>query len=63
MQLPPLSPPVVKRNILIGAVLWLALVTILHLHLNVGWDRLANQIGVLLGQERGELIVGFLPVT
>jgi len=53
----------VKRNILIGAVLWLALVTILHLHLNVGWDRLANQIGVLLGQERGELIVGFLPVT
>lgn len=52
-----------KRKILIGALTWLALVSALHLQLNVGWDRLANKLQVLLGRERPELIVGFLPVT
>jgi hypothetical protein len=53
----------VKRNILFGAAIWLVLITTLHLHLNVGWARLASRMQVWLGNERPELVVGFLPVT
>lgn len=52
-----------KRKVFFGALAWLVLVSALHLHLNVGWARLASNVRVLLGRERPELIVGFLPVT
>jgi hypothetical protein len=38
-------------------------ITLLHVHLNVGWARLADHVRVLFGADRQELVVGFLPVT
>jgi hypothetical protein len=52
-----------KLKVLLGSLAWALFVTVLHLQLNVGWDRLGHRIKVLLGEEREELIVGFLPVT
>lgn len=52
-----------KRKVLIGAVLWTLLITLGHVQLNVGWSRLADEMRILFGQERQELVVGFLPVT
>lgn len=53
----------VKLKVLLGALVWLSLITAAHLHLNVGWERAADQVRVLLGLQRQELLVGFLPVT
>lgn len=47
-----------KLKILIGALLWTSLISGVHVHLNVGWARLA---GMMMG--RKEMLVGFLPVT
>ena len=47
-----------KARIFAGALCWLALISAVHVQLNVGWERL---LSALMG--RGELIVGFLPVT
>lgn len=47
-----------KRKVLIGALLWLILITLLHVHLNVGWGRL---VGMWHGER--DLQVGYLPVT
>ncbi|MDF1800395.1 MAG: hypothetical protein P1V81_14550 [Planctomycetota bacterium] len=52
-----------KLKVLLGATAWLLLITISHIALNIGFDKLAKQYRVMTGQERGELIVGFLPVT
>lgn len=52
-----------KRKVLFGAILWTAFITLLHVQLNVGWARVRDEIGALLGDEREELLVGFLPVT
>jgi hypothetical protein len=53
-----------KRKVLIGALLWTAFITLLHVQLNVGWMRTWNKIQAFLGDEqREELLVGFLPVT
>ena len=41
-----------------AALAWLLFITTLHVHLNVGWERL---FGMMEG--RKELVVGFLPVT
>ena len=47
-----------KRKVLIATLAWLLSITLLHVQLNVGWDRL---LGFLQG--RSEMVVGFLPVT
>ena len=52
-----------KQRILLGSLAWLVLISLLHVQLNVGWSRLASGFGEMLGGERSELIVGFLPVT
>lgn len=52
-----------KRKVLIGTLLWAALITFVHVQLNVGWSNLRREVAVLTGAERQELIVGFLPVT
>jgi hypothetical protein len=52
-----------KLKVLLGATAWLLLITVSHLGLNVGFDTLAQRYRVLVGEEREELIVGFLPVT
>lgn len=52
-----------KLKVLIGSLAWALLITLGHIHLNVGWDRLASKTRVFLGLERPELVVGFLPVT
>jgi hypothetical protein len=44
--------------VLVVALAWAALITVLHVHLNVGWARLFSLL-----DGRRELIVGFLPVT
>ena len=41
-----------------AALAWLLFITALHVHLNVGWERLGGMI-----EGRKELVVGFLPVT
>ena len=52
-----------KLKVTIGALVWALFVSVLHIQLNVGWSDLSRQMKVLVGAERGELIVGFLPVT
>ncbi|QDU86617.1 hypothetical protein Pla163_37680 [Planctomycetes bacterium Pla163] len=52
-----------KRKVLLGAILWTLLITLGHVQLNVGWARLADEMRILVGGERQELVVGFLPVT
>jgi hypothetical protein len=52
-----------KRQVCIGSLLWLLLITVSHIHLNVGWDQLKQKSRVFFGLDRPELIVGFLPVT
>ena len=41
-----------------AALIWLGFITALHVHLNVGWQRLGGMV-----EGRRELVVGFLPVT
>ena len=52
-----------KRQVCIGSIFWLLLITGGHIQLNVGWSDLARGTRVFFGMERPELIVGFLPVT
>ena len=52
-----------KLKVLSGWVLWLCLISLLHVWLNVGFESLRHKTRVALGQERRELVVGFLPVT
>ena len=52
-----------KRKVLIGSLVWLVVVTLAHMQFNDGWSRLARDVRVYLGEERPELVVGFLPVT
>lgn len=52
-----------KLRILIGALLWTTLVSLAHLHLNIGWAAVSEQVRVWFGEKRKTLDVGFLPVT
>lgn len=52
-----------KRKVLLGSLAWLVMITLVHLQLNVGWSSLSRQLSVMVGEEREELVVGFLPVT
>ena len=52
-----------KRKVLLGWAVWLTLITASHVWLNIGFETLTHRARVALGEERGELIVGFLPVT
>lgn len=52
-----------KLKVFIGALLWALLISVLHIHTNIGWERAGRQLKVLFGLERAELLVGFLPVT
>lgn len=52
-----------KLKVLLGSLMWLLVITALHVQLNVGWVRLGAKIRTMLGVERRELVVGFLPVT
>jgi hypothetical protein len=51
------------RKVLLGTLVWVLLISTAHVQLNVGWGDLVRQVKVLLGKERAELVVGFLPVT
>lgn len=51
------------RKVFLGAVAWTILITLLHVQLNVTWSKLAREFQTWLGEERAELVVGFLPVT
>ena len=52
------------RKILSGAVLWTLLITGLHVHLNIGWSRLASSVkGRFESAPDDSMVVGFLPVT
>lgn len=53
-----------KRKVLFGALLWTAFITLLHVQLNIGWSRTWTKVQAFLGgEDREELLVGFLPVT
>ncbi len=52
-----------KRKVLFGALLWTLLISVVHVTLNIGWGRLVDEVQVMRGAKRQELIVGFLPVT
>ena len=52
-----------KLKVVLGACLWTLLITVAHVQMNVGWERVASQTRVFLGMDPEELIVGFLPVT
>jgi len=52
-----------KLKVALGALAWAVLISLAHVQLNVGWSRLMSQTQVMLGIERPELFVGFLPVT
>lgn len=52
-----------KRQVCIGSLVWLLVITGAHIQLNVGWNELVRETRVFFGMERPELIVGFLPVT
>ncbi len=52
-----------KRRVLLGAMLWMLLISAAHVQLNVGWSALWKNIRVLRGSDRAEMVVGFLPVT
>lgn len=52
-----------KLKVLLGALVWLLVITLAHVQLNVGWAKVVNDVRVMLGLQRRELIVGFLPVT
>ena len=52
-----------KAKVATLALIWTLLISGLHIHLNIGWDELGDEIAVLLGGERKTMLVGFLPVT
>ena len=52
-----------KFKVILGSLVWVVLISVLHIQLNVGWARLGARARVMLGWERRELVVGFLPVT
>ena len=52
-----------KLRIAIGAFIWLLALTFGHIYLNIGFKKMKQNVQVSLGNERPELVVGFLPVT
>ncbi len=52
-----------KFKVFVGALMWALSISALHVQLNVGWGSLGQRFKVMLGIERQELLVGFLPVT
>jgi len=52
-----------KARLILFSSLFLALISVAHVQLNVGWGELADSWQVMLGEKRKTLRVGFLPVT
>jgi hypothetical protein len=52
-----------KLRLMIASSLFLALISVAHIQLNIGWDELGDKLQVMLGHQRRTLQVGFLPVT
>ena len=52
-----------KARLILFSTLFLALISVAHVQLNVGWGELAHKWAVMTGKERKTLHVGFLPVT
>lgn len=52
-----------KSKLLLFSIAWLAIISIAHVAVNIGFSKLATKVRVAMGQEREELVVGFLPVT
>jgi hypothetical protein len=52
-----------KARLLVCTLVFLAVISLLHVQLNVGWDTLAEEWESLFDPQRRTLMVGFLPVT
>ena len=52
-----------KLRVILGALLWTALITFLHVWANIGVAEFQQAVRVWAGVERPQLRVGFLPVT
>lgn len=52
-----------KFKVMVGTLVWTLFISIMHIQLNVGWDRAGSFIRSLYADVQKELQVGFLPVT
>ncbi|MEO2145606.1 MAG: hypothetical protein ABGY32_06890 [bacterium] len=52
-----------KLKVALGVFVWSLLISVMHIQLNIGWGAVSDRIAVMRGQQRAELLVGFLPVT
>ena len=52
-----------KLRVAIGTALWLLVISVAHVHLNIGWARAGSFFKGLVWQQQKQLQVGFLPVT
>jgi hypothetical protein len=52
-----------KAKLLTYTLAFLAVISGLHVQLNVGWETLAEEWAGMFDPQRRTLIVGFLPVT
>ena len=52
-----------KARLLSYTLAFLAVISLLHVQLNVGWDELGERWEGFFDPQRRTLIVGFLPVT
>lgn len=52
-----------KLKVLLGALVWTLLVSLTHVHLNIGWGQVTDIVREWMGHKRKTLEVGFLPVT
>lgn len=52
-----------KLKITIASLVWLVVISFAHVGLNTGFEKFAHNLRVYFGEEREELVVGFLPVT
>jgi hypothetical protein len=52
-----------KVKVGIGMLLWAILITVSHIQLNLGWSALRKEVAIMTGEQREELVIGFLPVT
>lgn len=52
-----------KLRVAIGTIVWLAFISLSHIHLNVGWAASGRFISGFFTDVQKELQVGFLPVT
>ena len=52
-----------KRKVILGALGWIAFISLVHIQMNIGWAHLRDSVTSAFAGVRQEMGVGFLPVT